>query len=551
MGNVLKVLMSAAWLVVDRVLTAARGGTVTNAAAGVGVGHRGGVGVGFAEALQMQVGGAGGANTGRRTTRTYNTPADQFFQQHKTLPLPSKLHGVLPPPPLPPKFTNGNNGKVLVIGDVHGCLDELQELVHQASQQTALPLCDDDDNNSSSKDNKADNNKQQTITASSSSSSAFYAIIIVGDLVNKGPNSLGVLRYVQSQIQQQQQQGTSATSTSSTAWLCIRGNHDNAALEVALNKQSVKRHKGKYEWVCDSSSDPNGNSNSSEGEGEEEAKANYDSNNCLTDEDVTFLAELPYTLSIPWLSTTCSKGTACADDARPDTSTGSDDADAEDGVTEVEGGVRIVHAGLVPGVPLKDQEIYDLITLRDVVDLGDGKYASTRSLQNKNKRNAIAQKPPSSTSVVSASSSSSSPLRQERGAAEAAATKQQQQDHDKLQTLPWAKAWNGPETVIFGHDAKRELQQHVRVRQQTKQTTTTTSDTGADADVDVDVDVDCSTSGSLPTPMSSLSLEDFSAIGLDTGAVYGKKLTGIILPDCTLVSVPSKRVYQPIKTNTN
>ena len=59
--------------------------------------------------------------------------------------------------------------------------------------------------------------------------------------------------------------------------------------------------------------------------------------------------------------------------------------------------------------------------------------------------------------------------------------------------IPWAQEWRGPPMVIFGHDARRGLQFH-----------------------------------------------DW-AIGLDTGACYGKELTGIILPHRKLVNVPSKQ----------
>ena len=60
---------------------------------------------------------------------------------------------------------------------------------------------------------------------------------------------------------------------------------------------------------------------------------------------------------------------------------------------------------------------------------------------------------------------------------------------------PWARLWDGPQTVFFGHDADRGLQQYEH------------------------------------------------GIGLDTGCVYGGKLTACILPERRLVSVNAKQEY--------
>lgn len=61
--------------------------------------------------------------------------------------------------------------------------------------------------------------------------------------------------------------------------------------------------------------------------------------------------------------------------------------------------------------------------------------------------------------------------------------------------VPWASRWPGPERIFFGHDAVRGLQRYDR------------------------------------------------ALGLDTGCVYGGRLTGYLWPEDELVSVAARAVW--------
>jgi len=100
----------------------------------------------------------------------------------------------------------------------------------------------------------------------------------------------------------------------------------------------------------------------------------------------------------------------------------------------------VVHAGAVPGLPFEQQRGDHLLSIRSIDDTGS----------------------PTSRLLVH---------------------------------YPWAARWQGPESLVFGHDAVRGLQQ---------------------------------------TPF---------ATGIDTGCVYGRALTALVLPEGTLVQVPALRRY--------
>jgi bis(5'-nucleosyl)-tetraphosphatase (symmetrical) len=230
--------------------------------------------------------------------RSGNTAVDLYYQLNRSIPSPQVPHAVL-------DITQDvRRRNFLFIGDIHGCLEELQELISKAVE--------------------------------ANEGRPFQAIVCTGDLVNKGPYSAQVVQY----IRQRQQ--------AKEPWLVVRGNHDNGALHAALG-DAVRLAKPKYaSWI-----------------------------HLLTDDDVHWLSELPYTISIP-------------------------PAVLNDDFSTV-----VVHAGLLPGVPLTEQSIETMTTLRNL------------------------------------------PSPKQTGADTAAAT------------TPWLEQWDAHLQscrVIFGHDALRQLQ---------------------------------------------------------------------------------------------
>jgi bis(5'-nucleosyl)-tetraphosphatase (symmetrical) len=224
---------------------------------------------------------------------------------------------------------------ILVVGDVHGCYEEMLQLYDTAGSPEI--------------------------------------VILVGDLVNKGPHSAKVVHHVRT----------------TPGWFAVRGNHDIGAVQAATGDPEQAQKK-KYEWLFRETGKP-----------------------VLSNDDVQWLADLPFTIRI-----------LAADMGQ-------------------ESDIIIVHAGFVPGIALEDQTDATMVTLRTVSRAADGQY----------------------------------------------------QYDSAGKGVPWASVWNGPDFVIFGHDAKQGLQQEPQ------------------------------------------------ALGLDTGACYGKKLSGILLPSKTIYQVNSLQTY--------
>jgi aryl carrier-like protein len=179
--------------------------------------------------------------------------------------------------------------RTLIVGDVHGCREELEDLLEESGWE-------EDDQ-----------------------------LVLVGDLVAKGPDSLGVVRLAR-------KLGARA----------VRGNHDEHCLkwwDAKLAGDELPELRPAHQRVADA----------------------------LEEEDWRWLAALPLWVELPEQDT------------------------------------LVVHAGLLPDLPLEEQEPHDLMNMRSI--LGDG-TASTSY---------------------------------EEG-------------------TPWAERWPGPRLVVFGHDAVRGLQ---------------------------------------------------------------------------------------------
>jgi hypothetical protein len=219
--------------------------------------------------------------------------------------------------------------RTVVIGDIHGCLDELQDLLRACAV-----------------DWDADR------------------VMSVGDLVAKGPDSQGV-------IQLARERGLQA----------VLGNHDAKVLSIGPDGAGT-------------------GSDADKGGG----KKHLAVAKVLKPKDWTYLRSRPLYLALSDLGTV------------------------------------VVHAGLVPGVPLEQQPRDMVINIRSITPTGE----PSKQIDD---------------------------------------------------GVPWASVWPGPDHVVFGHDAIRGLQRY---------------------------------------PL---------ATGLDTGCVYGRSLTALILPEHRLVSVAARRQY--------
>lgn len=150
------------------------------------------------------------------------------------------------------------DGRLIVVGDVHGCLDQLVALLKEVKYKH-------------SKD----------------------CLVFVGDLVNRGPSSCKVSFFLSLRLNSFQ---TLSCAMEYKA-LCVRGNHDDTVLRDYRNLLAGKPIIN--EWVRN-----------------------------MTEEQALYIEKMPFSLSIPELKTI------------------------------------IVHAGLVPGISLKEQNLDAMYNMR-------------------------------------------------------------------------------------------------------------------------------------------------------------------------------------------
>eukprot|EP00971_Amphidinium_carterae_P021725 428488-Amphidinium_carterae.1 len=208
-------------------------------------------------------------------------------------PLPRILHRRLTR-----EEVGGPGGRLIFVGDVHGCADELEALLQKVKF-----------------------------------SSAKDTLFLAGDLVNKGPQSGRVLKLAQKYKA-----------------YCVRGNHDDELIEAYYRVGRFQSGLAKYK---------------------------HDALYQASHSDIRWLQEVPLSLTLPWIN------------------------------------VMVVHAGLVPDLPLEKQEFMTLTKVRNLRKSTAGDSAWI-------------------------------PLEDSKGDS----------------SVGWACQWHGPEHVVFGHDAKRRLQEH-------------------------------------------------------------------------------------------
>ncbi|XDG07444.1 hypothetical protein ABKA04_007059 [Annulohypoxylon sp. FPYF3050] len=278
----------------------------------------------------------------------------------------------------------GSPGRLIIIGDVHGQLAALDALLAKVEFDAS----------------RGDH------------------VVFTGDMVNKGPDSAGVIdRAIE------------------IGAFSVRGNHEDRVLRAwkkmhKKGKKGGKKHakgleEGEVEVEGNSSGEGGGEETGpEEGDGEISKSSALDRSTAatLTPAQITWLAKLPVILRV---------GT----------------------VSPYYGDVIVVHAGLVPGIPLEEQDPWAVMNMRTLI-----------SRSHSHSLSSSPELPPSDSESVSLSLSPPSLSTAKRPTFKPS---------EGRKGRPWAKIWNEAQkenakteksgkghhkthkqTVVYGHDAK-------------------------------------------------------------------------------------------------
>lgn len=265
---------------------------------------------------------------------------DVITSSHPNIKKPTLLAN-LPPSALPKPNGGPDSPRLIIIGDVHGQLSALDALLAKVGFSAA----------------RGDQ------------------VVFTGDMVNKGPDSSGVID----------------RAMSINAW-GVRGNHEDRVLR-AWAKHHKHSHLNGAEGDEETEDEKAPKQKKSKSEAVDHATAAN-----LTPKQLSWLANLPVILRL---------GT----------------------VSPYYGDVVVVHAGLVPGVPLEKQDPWAAMNMRTLLTPS---HSHSNSNSNSNPADSSSRKPTF-------------------------------QPSEGREGRPWSKIWNELQkeakkehrtTVVYGHDAK-------------------------------------------------------------------------------------------------
>lgn len=261
---------------------------------------------------------------GTTTAASTTTPPSTLPPPSSTTPSPTT--STIPITRLPPSLlpTPHNNRRLLILGDVHGCLSELHYLL---SHVHFAPATDH--------------------------------VIFAGDVINKGPNSHGVLKLMR-------EIGASA----------VRGNHEDAVLRAWAEMERVDEVRG-------------GGKEGKEGKKESKAEALARQ---LSRRDIEYIRGWPVILDLGPLGHARGEWSR---ELRADVESDAGEMDTEISETSRKkkehkkqnrwgyANASVVHAGLCPSLPLEAQDPFQVMNMRSISVHSPHHHNSSHNHHNK------------------------------------------------------------------------------------------------------------------------------------------------------------------------